>query len=262
MDELLLVVDIGNTHTVLGIYRDSELIIHWRLRTSGARTEDESWISVKMLCDSGGIPAEKITDVIICSVVPNATLIFKRMIETYLYFTPIIVSSELDLVIKILYEEPKAVGADRLCNAIGGFDKYGGPLIIVDFGTATTFVVINEQGDYLGGVIAPGVETSAINLWQRAARLYRVQLSFPDKIVGQNTESSMQSGIMFGASEMVDGLVNRILQELDSENAKVIATGGLARTIMEKTTKIQQFDPYLTLDGLRLVFNRLKRKNK
>ena len=260
MVDLLLVVDIGNTHTVLGIYRDSELIIHWRLSTSGRRTEDESWISVKMLCESASIPAEKISDVIISSVVPNATTIFNRMVETYLYFTPIIISSELKLGLNILYEDPKAVGADRICNAVGGFSKYGGPLIIVDFGTATTFDIINKNGDYHGGIIAPGIETSAGDLWKRAARLYRVQLKFPDKIIGQTTENSMQAGIMFGAVEMIDGLVRRIKKELGlPDETKVIATGGLASIIMERASTIQHFEPYLTLDGLRLIYTRVKK---
>ncbi len=262
MDDLLLVTDIGNTHTVLGIYRDEELIIHWRLSTSIARTEDESWIVVKMLCDTAGIPAEKITGVIISSVVPNATLIFQRMIENYLYFTPVVVSSELDIGIKVLYEDPRAVGADRLCNAIGGFKKYGGPLIIVDFGTATTFDVVTENGDYLGGVIAPGIETSASDLWKRAARLYRVELKFPEKVIGKNTEASMQAGIMYGTVEMVDGLVRRIIGELGTSNVKVIATGGLANTIKEKSTTIQNLEPYLTLDGMRLIYERLRKKNE
>ena len=259
MDSLLLAVDIGNTHTVLGIYRKAELIIHWRLSTSSARTEDESWIEVKMLCDSAKIPAEKISHVIIASIVPNATTVFSRIVETYLYFTPIFVSSELDLGFQIKYEDPKSVGADRICNTIGGFSKHGGPLIIVDFGTATTFDIVNEKGDYLGGVIAPGIETSASDLWKRAARLFRVELTFPEKIIGQNTEHSMQSGIMWGGVEMVDGLVRRISAELQSQNkVKVIATGGLAPVIMEKTSTIDHFEPYLTLDGLRLVFQRLK----
>jgi len=263
MDELLLVVDIGNTHTVLGIYRDAELIIHWRLSTSLARTEDESWIEVKMLCDSGGIPSEKINNAVISSVVPNATVVFRKMIETYLYFSPIVISSELDLGIKIRYEDPRAVGADRLCNAIGGYAKYGGPLIVVDFGTATTIDAINYNGDYLGGVIAPGIETSASDLWRRAARLYRVELKYPNKIIGHNTETSMQAGILFGAVEMVDGLVRRILEELNyPDQTNIIATGGLASLIMEKTKSIKQIDPYLTLDGMRLIFERLQKKGE
>lgn len=263
MDSLLLAVDIGNTHTVLGIYREAELIIHWRLSTSSARTEDESWIEVKMLCDSAHIPAEKISDVIISSVVPDATTIFSRMIETYLYIPPICITSELDLGFEIIYDDPKGVGADRICNAVGGFSKYGGPLIIVDFGTATTFDIINDTGDYCGGIIAPGIETSANDLWQRAARLFRVQLQFPEKIIGQNTEHSMQAGIMWGAVEMVDGLARRIKSELiNPKDVKVIATGGLAPIIMAKTSTLQHFEPYLTLDGMRLIFDRMKGKSR
>ncbi len=151
------------------------------------------------------------------------------------------------------------MGADRICNAVGGFSKYGGPLIIVDFGTATTFDIVSDRGDYLGGIIAPGIETSANDLWQRAARLFRVQLQFPEKIIGQNTEHSMQSGIMWGAVEMVDGLVRRIKSELiGKKNVEVVATGGLAPIIMAKTATLHHFEPYLTLDGMRLLFDRIR----
>lgn len=260
MDDLLLAADIGNTHTVLGIYRDEELIIHWRLSTSITRTEDESWIVVKMLCESAGIPAEKITGAIISSVVPNATRLFQLMIENYLYFEPIVVSSELDLGIRIRYEDPRAVGADRLCNAVAGFARYGGPLIVVDFGTATTFDVISAEGEYLGGAIAPGIETSASDLWRRAARLYRVELAFPPKIIGANTEASMQAGIMFGTVELVDGLVRRIRRELNAPEAGVVATGGLAKVVMEQSETIEHLEPYLTLDGMRMIYERVKGK--
>lgn len=262
-DDLLLVVDLGNTHTVLAVYKGKDLLINWRLSTSITRTEDESWIAVKMLCESGQIPLERITDAIISSVVPDATSIFSRMVKSYLHFKPMIITSDLDLQIEIRYDDPRAVGADRLCNAVGGFDKYGGPLIIVDFGTATTFDIISVRGDYLGGVIAPGVETSAADLWRRAARLYKVELGFPEKVIGKNTEASMQSGIMYGAVEMVDGLVKRLLTELktDSQSSgdiKVIATGGLSSILEDKSSMIQNFDEHLTLDGMRIIFERLK----
>ncbi|MEE9170683.1 MAG: type III pantothenate kinase [bacterium] len=261
MDDLLLAADIGNTHTVLAVYRDEDLIIHWRLSTSITRTEDESWIAAKMLCESGHIPVEKITDVLISSVVPDATLIFKRMVENYLHFSPVLISSDLDLGIRILYDDPRTVGADRLCNAIAGFEKHGGPLIIVDFGTATTFDIVAENGDYMGGVIAPGIETSAADLWKRAAKLHKVELRFPERILGTNPDTSMQSGIMYGSIELVDGLVRRLTDEMDSATpVKVIATGGLASAMIEKTTTIQQNEPNLTLDGMRIIHSRLKRK--
>jgi len=261
MDDLLLTIDVGNTHTVFAVFKHKELIINWRLSTSVTRTEDESWIAVKMLCDSGKIPVENIIDVVITSVVPETTQVYARMVENYLHFSPIIISSDLDLGIQIHYNDPHAVGADRLCNAISGFEKYGGPLIIVDFGTATTFDVIAENGDYLGGVIAPGVETSAMDLWRRAAKLFEVELRFPEKILGSNTETSMQSGIMYGAVEMVNGLARRLSEELKSDKeVQVIATGGLASVILQKTKVIKQFEPNLTLDGMRIIYERLKSK--
>jgi len=169
------------------------------------------------------------------------------------------VSSELDLGINVKYDNPKAVGADRLCNAVGGYYKYGGPLIIVDFGTATTFDVISDKGDYLGGIIAPGIEMSTIILHQRAAKLPRVYLSFPDKIIGTTTETSIQSGLMYGAVEMVEGFTQRINEEL-GQTAKNIATGGLARMVVNKLRTEFTLDSFLTLDGLRMIYERVNGK--
>lgn len=258
---LLLTIDIGNTNTVLGIFRNSELIVHWRVSSTVARTEDECWILVKMFCESGKIPFESISGVVISSVVPNQTIAFKRMTENYFYFSPIIVDAELDIGLKILYENPKAVGADRLCNAVAGYHKYSGPLIIVDFGTATTFDVISSKGEYVGGVIAPGIETSAADLFRRAARLFRVELKFPPKVIGRTTESSMQAGIMYGAVEQVDGIVKRIIEELHTKKTvTVIATGGLAPILLNETHTIHHLEPFLTLDGMRLIYERIRRK--
>ena len=262
MKNLLLTIDVGNTNTVLGIFRDAELVVHWRLSRTVSRTEDECWILVKMFCDSGKIPFDEISGVVISSVVPNQTIAFKRMTENYFYFSPIIVDADLDIGLKILYENPKEVGADRLCNAVAGYHKYSGPLIIVDFGTATTFDIISGKGEYLGGVIAPGIETSATDLFRRAARLFRVELKFPGKLIGRTTEASMQAGIMYGAIEQVNGLVRRIIEELcTKETVKVIATGGLAPVLSNKTDTIQHLEPFLTLDGMRLIYERIRHKS-
>jgi type III pantothenate kinase len=177
------------------------------------------------------------------------------MSQKYLHIEAMVVSHLLDLGIKILYENPASVGADRLCNAVGGFNKFGGPLIIVDFGTATTFDVISAQGEYLGGLIAPGIETSSVILHQRAARLPRVELNFPPKYIGTSTEKSIQSGLMFGTVEMIDGLVRRINTELN-EKLQVVATGGLAPLILSRCDTIKKHEPFLTLEGLCMIFNR------
>ncbi len=201
----------------------------------------------------------KATGVAITSVVPDIRHTFEKMAQKYLKCEPVVVNSDLDLGIKIKYENPKAVGADRLCNAVGGHVKYSGPLIIVDFGTATTFDVISEKGEYLGGIIAPGIEMSAMILHQRAAKLPRVYLSFPDKVIGTSTESSIQSGLMYGAVEMVEGFTKRIQAELGQKTTN-IATGGLARLVMDELRMPFLLEPYLTLEGLQIIHQRVRKR--
>jgi len=254
---MLLAVDIGNTHTVLGLYKGDQLQTHWRITSATTRTEDECWILVKMLCESSGLAIGEIRGAALSSVVPGLTPVFVKAFENRIGLSPVVVEAGLDLGIKILYDDPRAVGADRLCNAVGGFRKYGGPLIVVDFGTATTFDVISATGDYLGGVISPGIESSASVLHRLAAKLPRVELKFPDRIIGTNTEASMQSGILYGAVEAVEGLVQRIREELGN-NADGVATGGLASLVVPRLRTVKKIDPFLTLDGLRLIHERVR----
>jgi type III pantothenate kinase len=254
---MLLAIDIGNTHTVFGIYKDGKLLQDWRVSSQVARTEDEVWLIIKFFCSDLNINISEITGVGISSVVPNLTDIFIWMSQKHLNIEPVVISSELDLGIKILYEDPSAVGADRLCNAVAGFVKYGGPVIIVDFGTATTYDVVSEKGEYLGGVIAPGLETSAAELHRRAAKLPKIELHFPKDVIGRNTISSMQSGIMYGAVDAMEGMVRRI-KNIVGENAKVVATGGLAKVIIKHTSAIDFYEPSLVLDGIWIIYNRLK----
>ncbi len=254
---MLLAIDIGNTHTVFGIYKDGKLLQDWRVSSQVARTEDEVWLLVKFFCGDLNINVGEITGVGISSVVPNLTDIFVWMSQKHLNIEPVVISSELDLGIKILYDDSSAVGADRLCNAVAGFVKYGGPVIIVDFGTATTYDVVSEKGEYLGGVIAPGLETSAAELHRRAAKLPKIELHFPKDVIGRNTISSMQSGIMYGAVDAMEGMVRRI-KNIIGQNAKVIATGGLAKIIIKHTNVIDFFEPSLVLDGIWIIYNRLK----
>lgn len=256
---MLLAIDIGNTQVAAGLIRDGELIAHWRLSSIYDRTEDETWIIMKSICDAHGFDITKTRGVAISSVVPGMTPTFEKMTLKYLKSQPLVVSQDIDLGMKILYDNPSSVGADRLVNAVAGFDKYGGPLIIVDLGTATTFDVLNSEGDYLGGIIAPGIEMSANILHLRAAKLPRVELKFPEKAIGNSTESSMQSGLMYGAVEMIDGMIDRVCSELGAK-AHVIATGGLARLLMDKLTKVEAIDPFLTLHGLDIIFNRINKK--
>ncbi len=254
---MLLAIDIGNTHTVFGIYRDGKLIHDWRVSSLITRTEDETWLLVKFFCEDAKVNINEITGVGISSVVPNLTDVFIWMSEKHFKVKPVVVSSELDLGIKILYDDPSAVGADRLCNAVAGFTKYGGPVIIIDFGTATTYDVVSENGEYLGGVIAPGIETGAAELHRRAAKLPKIELHFPKSVIGKNTVSSMQSGIMYGAVDAMEGMIKRI-KNIIGQNAKVIATGGLAKIIIEHTNMIDFYEPSLVLDGIYIIYNRVR----
>lgn len=253
---MLLAIDIGNTHTVIGVYDNDKLVADWRVTSSGARTADEMWLTIKNFCTDASIAPSMLTGVGISSVVPNLTDIFETIARRYVKVEPIIVSGHLDLGFKVHYKDLSAVGADRLCNAIAGFKKYGGPLIIIDFGTATTFDVVAKNGDYLGGVIALGLDSTAEELHRRAAKLPKVELHFPEKVIGTDTVQSMQAGVMFGAVDAVEGIVRRIQSELRSK-AKVIATGGLSSIVAKHTHVIEACEPSLVLDGVRLIWERV-----
>ncbi len=257
---MLLAIDIGNTHTVFGAYQGSKLLADWRVTSNHQRTEDEIGTQVLLFLKGKRISQKKITGVGISSVVPNLTDIFAVMARKYFGVEPVIISSSLKLGIKIHYDDPSSVGADRLCNAIAGYAKYGGPLIIIDFGTATTYDVVAKNGDYLGGVIAAGVETSAADLHRRAAKLPKVELHFPKKIIGTDTVESMQAGILYGALDAVEGMVQRLQKELkerEGQEAKVIATGGFSELMSEQSKLIQAWEPTLVLDGVRLIYERV-----
>lgn len=254
---MLLAIDIGNTHTVLGVYKGEKLIADWRVTSSGTRTADETWLTIKNFCVDADISPALLTGVGISSVVPHLTDIFETIARKYIKVEPVIVGGHLDLGFKIHYKDVSAVGADRLCNAIAGYKKHGGPLIIIDFGTATTFDVVAKNGDYLGGVIALGLESAAGELHKRAAKLPKIELHFPDKVISTDTVSSIQAGVMFGAVDAVEGIVKRIQQELGSK-AKVIATGGLSTIMAKHTTVIEACEPSLVLDGVRLIWERVK----
>lgn len=253
---MLVAIDIGNTNVVIGIYQNKELIAHWRLSSQTARTSDECWILLSSLLKSNSIDTDLVRGGIISSVVPNLTSTFIQVLEDYFQKTPIIVSSELEIDLKILYEDPRAVGADRICNAVAGFHRYNGPLIILDFGTATTFDVISANNEYLGGIIAPGIELTAAVLHQRAARLPKVELKFPASVIGTTTESSIQAGLMFGTVELINGLITRIEKQLGT-SVKTVATGGLAKVVAPYANKTVPVEPFLTLEGLRLIYEQV-----
>jgi type III pantothenate kinase len=256
---MLLAIDIGNTHTVIGVYRGSDLVADWRMASLTHRTADENWLTLKSFCADAGIDTAEVKAVGISSVVPDLTFVFEHLARKHFLVEPVTISGTLEFGVRIRYKDPSAVGADRLCNAVAGFEKYGGPLIIIDFGTATTYDVVSREGDYLGGVITLGLESAAAELHRRAAKLPRIELRFPPSAIGQDTASSMQSGVLFGNVDAVEGIVKRIRAELPT-HARVIATGGLAKVIAAHTHVIEAVEPSLVLDGIRLILERLATK--
>ena len=252
---LLLTIDLGNTNTVLGIHDGAELKAHWRLTTRREQTADEYGILVRNLFLSSGFDPAAVGGVALASVVPPLTSVLVELSRQYLGHDPLVVEPGVKTGMPILYEPPSDVGADRIVNGVAALAAYGGPVIVVDFGTATTFDVVTRKGEYVGGVICPGVGISADALFQRAARLPRVDIRHPGKVVGRSTVTSIQSGLYFGYTAMVEGILARIRAEL-GEPARAVATGGLAGTLAADLPSIEAVDPVLTLTGLRLIWSR------
>jgi type III pantothenate kinase len=252
---LLLTIDAGNTNTVLGVHDGAELRAHWRLTTRREQTADEYGILVRNLFTASGIDPAGIGGVALASVVPPLTSVLVVLARQYLGQDPLVVEPGVKTGMPILYDPPGDVGADRIVNGVAALAAYGGPAIVVDFGTATTFDVITRMGEYLGGVICPGVGISADALFQRAARLPRVDIRNPGRVIGRSTVGSIQAGLYFGYAAMVEGIIARIRAELQ-EPARVVATGGLAETLATDIPSIEAVDPVLTLTGLRLIWER------
>lgn len=250
---MILVFDVGNTNTVIGVYDDDKLVTHWRIRTDNQRTCDEYAMTLRSLFLYHNLDMNSVKAVVISSVVPSLMMELEELSKKYFFCKPLVVGPGIKTGLAIKYENPREVGADRVVNAVGAFKKYGGPLIIIDFGTATTFCVVNEKGDYLGGAIAPGIKISTDALVSRAAKLPRVELVKPKNIIGKNTISSMQAGIIYGFAGQIEGIVNRMKKEIDGD-VKVIATGGLANIMAKETDVIDIIDEFLTLDGLRIIY--------
>lgn len=253
---MLLAIDVGNTNTVFGIYRGPTLVKHFRIESARSKTADEYGVLVEMLLSRLSLGGDDVQAAVLASTVPSLADTFARMLRTYFEIDPVIVGPGIKTGMPILYEPPRDVGADRIVNAVAAFERVRGACIVVDFGTATTFDVVSPKGEYLGGVICPGVQISADALFTRAAKLPRVELSRPPRVVGKNTVNAMQAGIVLGQAALVDGLVARIKDETRFDPVRVIATGGLATLIAPETKAIEEVDDWLTLDGLRILFER------
>jgi type III pantothenate kinase len=263
---LLVAIDVGNTQTVVGLFGPGdgpagsgpELMYHWRLATVANRTADELALLIDQLFQLRGLdPEEVITGMAVASVVPRLRTALREMADKWFKVNTVIVEPGVRTGMPIHYDNPKEVGADRIADAVAAFERYGGPTIVIDFGTATTFEVVSERGEYLGGVILPGIEISLEALFARAALLPRVELIEPRSVLAKNTVESVQSGVIYGFAAQVDGLCRRLEDELGP--CRVVATGGLAGLIGPYSAAIEHHDPWLTLDGLRIIYGRNQR---
>ena len=252
---MLLVIDVGNTNMVLGVYKDTELLDHWRISTDRQITTDEYGVLIRELFYLNDLRADDINAIIISSVVPPVVPTLERMCQRYFGLSPLLIGPGVKTGMDIRYDNPREVGADRIVNAVAAYEKYGGPVIIVDFGTATTFCAVDAKGVYLGGSICPGIGISTEALVQRTAKLPRIELKRTGSVICRNTIESMQAGVFYGFVGQVEGIVSRMRRELDM-SARVVATGGLAVVIAPATKAIDVVEPMLTLEGLRIIYER------
>lgn len=252
---MILVMDVGNTNISIGIYQEEYLKQHWRLKTDTLKTEDEYAMQLSTLFTHTGLSFKDIQGIIISSVVPPIMFSLETMCRKYFSIEPIVVGPGVKTGLNIKCENPREIGADRIVNAVAAIQEYGSPLIVVDFGTATTYCYIDESGDYLGGAIAPGMSISMEALFTKASKLPRIEIARPQSVIGKNTISSMQVGIVYGYVGQVEGIVQRMRQQ-SKEDALVVATGGLANMIAKESNIIDVVDPFLTLKGLYLIYKR------
>ena len=251
---MLLAIDAGNTQTVVGLYRGEELLEPWRLATDVERTSDEHALIVRQLLDLQSIAFGDVSGIVVSSTVPQLTNGLREMAERYFAVPPVILEPGTRTGMPILYENPKEVGPDRIANAVAAFDLYGGPVIVVDFGTATTVDATSAAGEYLGGAIMPGIEISLDALFARASALFRIKLVAPKRVIAKSTIESVQSGTLYGFGAAVDGLCKRFQAELGP--CRVVSTGGLGELLTPFSESIERHDPWLTLHGLRLIYER------
>lgn len=250
-------MDVGNTHNVIGLFSNDKLLTHWRIRTEWNRTADEYWVLIKEFILLNNVQAETVDDVVISCVVPPLIPVLEDMSRKYFNCQPLIVGPGVKTGISILYRNPAEVGADRIVNSVAAFEKYGGPLIIVDFGTAITFDAVSQKGEYLGGAIFPGVQVAMEALFKNTAKLPRVDLSFPEKVIGKSTVESIQSGLIHGFVGLIDTMIEKIRIEMNKKvKVKVVATGGIVGLIASRAKSLEIIDPMLTLDGLKIIYGK------
>jgi len=252
---MLLAVDVGNTQTVLGLFDGTRLAEHWRVATEAERTGDELAALLSDLLSLRGLGFDDVSAICLSSAVPLLVRSYQELAERHIGAPLLVLGPGTRTGIPVLYDDPREVGPDRIANAVAARERYGAPCIVVDFGTSTNFDAVSAQGEYVGGVLAPGIEVSMDALFARAARLTKVDFVEPETVIGKTTVSALQSGLVYGFAGQVDGIVERIRAEL-GDNAPVIATGGLAELIAPHSRTIEKVDPLLTLDGLRLVWDR------
>lgn len=250
---MVLVIDVGNTNIVLGVYKEDRLIHHWRMNTDKNKTEDEYGLLIKGFFHQEGLHPQEMNGIIISSVVPPLMFALERMCYKYFNQDPLIVGPGVKTGLSIHYDNPREVGADRIVNAVAALDEFEPPLIIIDFGTATTFCYIDEEGHYMGGAISPGIQISTQALYHHAAKLPRVDLKIPKQVIGKTTVSAMQSGILYGYVGLVDGIIRR-MKQVSKKEPTVIATGGLAEIIAGESEYIRHVEPFLTLKGLYNIY--------
>ena len=257
---MLLVIDVGNSNNEIGLFSNEKLLTHWRIRTEWNRTADEYWVLIKEFILLNNVETETIDDIVVACVVPPLIPILQDMGRKYFSCDPLVVGPGIKTGMSILYSNPAEVGADRIVNSVAAFEKFGGPLIIVDFGTATTFDAVSKKGEYLGGAIFPGIQISLEALFKHTAKLPRIDMVVPDNAIGKSTAESIRSGAVYGFAGMIEGVVRQMKSEL-GENTHVVGTGGIVDWMDSTTTVIDMIDPFLTLEGLRIIYERNHTEN-